>query len=120
MAPAAADLIQTSLLGEAIDNGPVAVLVADDQMRYVAVNQFACEWLGYTREELLQLTVNDLAPFPETPREYVEVIVGSMQSGEHRLRHKDGRDIPTGFRAGATKVAGLTFYIAVFWALDES
>ena len=32
-------LIQTSLLGEAIENGPVAVLVADEHGRYVAVNQ---------------------------------------------------------------------------------
>ena len=46
-------LIQTSLLGEAIENGPVAVFVADEHGRYVAVNRAACQLLGYTREELL-------------------------------------------------------------------
>ena len=48
-------LVQAGLLGEAIDRAPDAVLVADESMRYLAVNQAACRLLGYTREELLAL-----------------------------------------------------------------
>ena len=48
-------LVQSVLLGEAVEHAPVAILVADDEMRYVAANATACELLGYTREELLQL-----------------------------------------------------------------
>jgi len=46
-------LIQASLLGEAIEHGPVAVFVADEHGNYVAVNQAACTMLGYTRIELV-------------------------------------------------------------------
>ena len=62
--PAAEVLIQTALLGEAVEAGPALVFVADEQMRYIAVNQFACAALGYTREELLALHVPDIAREP--------------------------------------------------------
>jgi len=55
--PAAEVLIQTALLGEAVEAGPALIFVADEQMRYIAVNQFACSALGYTREELLGLYI---------------------------------------------------------------
>ena len=55
--PAAEALIQTALLGEAIESGPALVFVADEEMRYIAVNQYACEALGYTRDELLGMHV---------------------------------------------------------------
>src|SRR5687768_13482437 len=46
-------LIQATLLAEALENGPVAVFVVGDDLRYIAVNQYACTLLGYTRAELL-------------------------------------------------------------------
>ena len=55
------DLVQKSLVGEALDTGPVAVFVADDDGKYLAVNAYACELLGYEREELLALRVGDVA-----------------------------------------------------------
>jgi PAS domain S-box-containing protein len=50
----AQDLIQTTLLGEAAENAPLGIFVADDEMGYIAVNRRACELLGYDREELLR------------------------------------------------------------------
>jgi PAS domain-containing protein len=47
---AAEALIQTALLGEAIESGPALVFVADEEMRYIAVNRYACESLGYARD----------------------------------------------------------------------
>ena len=57
-------LVQSVLLGEAVEHAPVAILVADDEMRYVAANATACELLGYTREELLQLRVTGSGAVP--------------------------------------------------------
>ena len=37
------------------------VFVADTAGRFIEVNQAACESLRYTREELLSLTVADIA-----------------------------------------------------------
>ena len=53
-------LIQGVLVGEAVANAGYIVLVADENMRYLAVSDAACELLGYSREELLGLTVPDL------------------------------------------------------------
>jgi hypothetical protein len=39
-------LIQMSLLGEAVEDGPVGVLVADDNMRSIAANNYVCRMLG--------------------------------------------------------------------------
>ena len=41
-------LIQMSLLGEAVEHAPVGIFVFDDEGRYVAVNAYACELLGYS------------------------------------------------------------------------
>ena len=79
-----------------------AVLVhfveANDQpSRFVEVNDIACQRLGYTREELLQLTPTDLAA-PEKNSELAE-IRKKLKSDGHILLEtvhltKDGRRIP--------------------------
>ena len=59
--------VQQFLMYEALDEGPSLIFVADEEMKYVAVNQTACRVLGYTREELLTLAVPDVAVAPEAP-----------------------------------------------------
>ena len=59
------ELVQKSLVGEALEHGPVAVFVADDDGRYLAVNAYACDLLGYTRSQLLDLRVPDVAVDPD-------------------------------------------------------
>ena len=55
-------LVQASLLGEAVDAADIAILVSDEDGRCIAVNQGACDLLGYTRDDLLELQVRDFAP----------------------------------------------------------
>ena len=111
--------VQLSLLAEAIDEAPVAVFVADENARYVAVNATACSMLGYERAELLELAVTDVAPWPETPRQYVEMMVGDFREGTTRLRRKDGSEFRIAFRAAPTVVAGLDAYVSVVWPIDD-
>ena len=108
---------QLSLLAEAIDSAPVAVFVADENARYIAVNETACAMLGYERAELLELSVTDVAPWPETPRQYVEMIVGDFREGTTRLRRKDGSELRIAFRAAPTVVAGMGAYMSVVWPI---
>ena len=112
-------LIQSSLVGEAIDAGPVLVLVADEDMRYVAVNEFACSELGYTREEFLGLTVADVARGPDTRAEYRRLVRSGALAGITTVVHKDGREFRYAYRARETVVAGLTLYVSVGWFEDE-
>jgi PAS domain S-box-containing protein len=111
--PSPETLIQVGLLGEAIDDGPVGVLVADENMRYIAANQFACDLLGYTRAELLALRVTDVAPGPSSPDEYTEMIRKGYLTGTTELKHADGRTIDARYVASKTTVAGMELYVSV-------
>ena len=113
------DLVQKSLVGEALDTGPVAVFVADDDGKYLAVNAYACELLGYDREELLLLRVTDIAINEGAAADYEALQRGGALSGTTTLRHKDGRDVPMSYRASTTTVGGMQLYIGVCWPVDE-
>jgi PAS domain S-box-containing protein len=106
-------LIQASLLGEAIDHAPVAVFVADEQGRYVAVNQAACVLLGYSREELLGLQVDDVAQYGEADEEWSELLRAGARVGTSRLTCKDGTSVEFTYAAGATTVAGMPLFVSI-------
>jgi PAS domain S-box-containing protein len=103
-------LIQASILGEAVDHGPAAVFVADEEGRYVAANQAACSLLGYSREELLGLRVSDVA---DTSVKWEEMRREGNVTGVSTLMCKDGSTIEFQYVAGATSVAGMLVYVSV-------
>lgn len=105
-------LIQTSLLGEAVENGPAAVFVADEDGRYVAVNQAACILLGYSREELLSMRVVDVARGDETAAAWESMRATGTSVGTTLLTRKDGTTVPYAYVAGATVVAGMSVYVS--------
>ncbi|MDQ5822498.1 MAG: PAS domain-containing protein [Actinomycetota bacterium] len=111
--PSPDTLIQVGLLGEAIDSGPVGVLVADENMRYIAANRFAAELLGYTRAQLLELRVTDVAPAPSSPEEYTQMIRKGHLTGSTELKHADGSTITARYVASKTTVAGMELYVSV-------
>jgi PAS domain S-box-containing protein len=111
--PAAEALIQTALLGEAIEAGPALVFVADEEMRYIAVNQYACEALGYTRDELLGMHVPDLAQSPGASAEYDEMLARGVRHGTAILTRRDGTTVEFFYRAASTTVAGLSFFVSI-------
>jgi PAS domain S-box-containing protein len=106
-------LIQTSLLGEAIEHGPVAVFVADEHGKYVAVNQAACVMLGYSREELLELRVADVARYSEAGEEWSEMRQAGTRVGTSTLTRKDKTLVEFSYVAGATTVAGMPVFVSV-------
>jgi PAS domain S-box-containing protein len=106
-------LIQASLLGEAVEHGPAAVFVADEDGRYVAVNQAACALVGYTRDELLGMNVADLVSGGGRLTQWERMVEEGSISGSAAIRHKDGSHIRFAYVAGATKVAGMPLYVSV-------
>jgi PAS domain S-box-containing protein len=109
------DLIQLTLVGEALEAGPVAVFVADDDGRYLAVNAYACELLGYERHELLDLRVTDVAVNEGAVDDYGEMQRRGAHTGLTILRTKDGKELPMHFRACGTKVGGMSLWVGVCW-----
>jgi PAS domain S-box-containing protein len=106
-------LIQASLLGEAVEHGPVAVFVADEHGKYVAVNRAACLMLGYSREELLQLHVADVARYTEADEEWSEMRRTGTRVGTSKLTRKDGTIVEFNYSAGPTRVAGMPLFVSV-------
>jgi PAS domain S-box-containing protein len=108
-------LIQATLMGEALDRGPVAVTVADEDKRFVAVNDFACRLFGYSRSEFLGLTLADLAGGPGWDGLFEELQDKRRAQGVIRAVTKDGAELALHYRAAKTSVAGMTAYVGVGW-----
>jgi PAS domain S-box-containing protein len=106
-------LIQSTLIGEALDNGPALVFVADENMRYVAVNARACAEVGYDRAELLAMQVTDLCRYVGAPDEYDEMLAEGERAGEAEVTRKDGTTFVLRYVASQTRVAGMPFYVSV-------
>jgi len=112
------ELVQKSLVGEALEHGPVAVFVADEEGRYLAENAYACELLGYTRDELLGLRLGDVAVNAGAQEDFDEMQRGGTHAGLTVLRHQDGSELPMRFRASQTTVGGMPLYIGICWPVD--
>lgn len=73
------------------------VVFVDADRRYVEVTDGVCQLLGYSREELLTKTIDEIsapelrAQVPETFRQYIDR--GGLE-GRYALLAKDGRRIP--------------------------
>ena len=114
-------LLQQTLLGEAVDYAPFAVFVFDEDRNHVAVNQAACELTGYTRQELLRTDVFALSGKPKRAAALLrEVAAGQRDGGRGVLRRKDGTTVPVGYRIGETRIAGNAFYVSVCWAAEPA
>jgi PAS domain S-box-containing protein len=109
-------LIDTVLVGEALEHGPIAVFVFDEEGRYLAVNGMACNLLGYGREDLLARRIGELSV--QTASEAVDAYLAAMEAGTEattEVRHANGSIVRLNFRAAAAKVAGMPVFVGVAW-----
>ena len=91
LAPFQQDLVQETLLGEALEHGPVGAIVLDEEGRYLAANRLACKLSGYTREELLEGGAGALSFEPSGAEATMHRMAsGDLQAGTADLKRKDG------------------------------
>jgi len=81
-----------------VDHGPDAFFIFDRSGRFVDVNRQACQRLGYSREELLALSVSDIDD-KFTPERVREALAEMERSGGPMIflglhRCKDGETFP--------------------------
>lgn len=107
------DALQRTLLGDAIDEATVLMFVADEEARYVAVNGYACKVLGYSREELLSMTVPEIAVATDAPALYEAMVAEGGATGQTAIRCKDGRILSLRYRASPVTIAGLQFWASL-------
>ena len=114
-------LVQEVILGEALENAPLAALVLDDEGRYVAVNAHACELTGYERGELMELGAAGIAADTRGLRcRLAALAANGTARGVGRIRRKDGSEVDVGFRGGRTTAAGLPFLVVLLWEDDAA
>lgn len=79
-------------LAEQIADG---IFIADRRGRYVDANLAACNALGYSRDELMQLSIQDvIAPEERSrlPEQFLALAAGDLVRNEWRFRRKDGSE----------------------------
>jgi PAS domain S-box-containing protein len=93
-----------------------AYLVEDEGLRIVEVNDAICGLLGYTRPEMLALTVRDITPVAfrdriESVRHSVKV-ERPFERIRRGLQRKDGQVVPTDHMISRMEFGGKIYYLA--------
>src|SRR5262245_16485784 len=92
-----------------------AIFVSDELGRIIDANQLACDSLGYTREELLQMFIWQLNPERWTPettaRVMHELVPGKAHTYDSFHQRKDGSRLPVEIRVGKFRSGGRWLYL---------
>ena len=110
------DLLHEALLGEAAESAFFAVTVYDDDGRLVAANRRASELLGYPRDELLSY---DVGAHTKGGFDRSRLFSREMREGVRLVSRKDGTQVPVAFVVAPSQLAGLPYFVSVWWQLAE-
>ena len=116
----AIELLQETLIGEAAATGSAGIVLTDDDLRYLAANDAACDLLGYSRVELLALEVSDVVLGEAEGLRHASraVMDGATRHGTARLRRKDGSEIEVAYVSFRGSISALQQVVTVSWAVD--
>ena len=106
-------LVQSSLLGEAVDAADLAILVSDEDGNCIAVNRQTCALLGYTREELLTLDLSDFVPDTDPHECYRAVLANGSSEGVADAVRSDGTGVPVRYWSTPTRVAQMRLVLSL-------
>ena len=78
-----------------IENSPYGIFIVDKNKRYIEVNESACTMTGYSKNELLSLSISDIQSLKNPDLSvFPEIINSGKVNRIFFLRHKDGHDFP--------------------------
>ena len=76
-----------------VDNAPYGIFICDEQGRYLDLNRAASDITGFSREELLGMSITDIVAESDLEsglQHFQRVLETGRSSGELRFRHKEG------------------------------
>ncbi len=92
------------------ENANDAICIVDFDFRYIDVNKKAEEMFGYSRKELLNMSILDILPYDQIPRSKTELDKfkkrGSYEKFIVKVRTKDGRLIDVEVNSSALMDGG--------------
>jgi diguanylate cyclase (GGDEF)-like protein/PAS domain S-box-containing protein len=109
-----------TLLDSAIDG----ILVADiDTRQFFLGNRMICEILGYSKEEIQNLTINDIHPLEDLPYiigEFEKIARGEITLTEDiPVKRKDGSIFYVDINASTINLNGRRYLLAIFRDITE-
>jgi PAS domain S-box-containing protein len=108
------DIVLASLLGDGAEHAEIGLFIYDDDGKYVAINRYGAELLGYDRGELLE---HDVADFTVGGIDRSVLLRLERREGVRIVRRQDGSEQAVAFVVTPTQVGSLWFYLAVVWEL---
>ncbi|WP_045212661.1 ATP-binding protein [Desulfonatronovibrio magnus] len=94
-----------------IEKAPYGVFIVNDSGQCVDANPAACRMTGYSKQQLLGMSVNDFIPSPASrendSRSFASLKSTGSKDTELTLRTRDGRDISVAMRTASLPGAGL-------------
>ncbi|MDD2864112.1 MAG: PAS domain S-box protein [Methylococcales bacterium] len=112
-----------ALLVHAFNNVDEAIFLADEDAKFVRVNEKACQSLGYTRKELLSMQIFDIDP--DFTREHWEEYKDARAVGspsvtlETRHQTKDGRIFSVEVRVSSIPYQGKNYNMSLVRDISE-
>lgn len=94
-------LVGEHILNTVLTVSPPAEVEVDSRRRYIAVNDAACELLGYPREEFLTKTIDEIS-FPSGAHVdpmFTKFVEDGTMCGIFALRRKSGEGIMVRFES---------------------
>ena len=83
-----------------IEKAPIGIFVVNAQGKYIDVNEMACQLMGRTREEVLNLSISDFVTPAHLKRgieDFRELSKKGFLDTEYRVRKKDSQDFWVSF-----------------------
>ena len=108
------------MLEALMQRSAAALLIVDDDRRYVEASQAACEMLGVPRDRLLELRIDDFMPQERkgtVEEDFQAFIAAGNVAGDYELERADGTRIKTHFSATANIFPG--HHLSVFTVVTE-
>jgi len=100
-----------------------AILIADENSRFVEVNQAACELTGYSREELLNMRIPDLhdeVDLHAYKKYFHQIMKGKSILSEAKILRKDGTKFDAEFSNKRMLIDGIPYIHTVARDISES
>jgi len=79
--------------------GAEYVVFADVHRRYTDCSEAVCRLLGYPRQELIRMTIDDVSYSADVSKRFEQFVRQGAQDGEFVLRHKNGSPVPIRYQS---------------------